>query len=152
MYDIQIRNSVLRLFNGVDVEKLPDESFKLIKDEPGYDQIFTRQLSANSLAFNLFNIVEKHIHPNPVCIKRVILSCSEIQNVDTSSLKVLINKLVELLGKDDSTLGEFTEKDDDQFKTGYWSGRTWQTLNTKGVALTIQKNSDVFELHLIFMK
>ena len=151
MYDIKTRNSVLSLFNGIEVEKFPDESFELIKDKPGFDQIYRRYFPINKLVCNLFDIAEKRIKPNTTCIELVIFSCSEIDNIDTSSLKLIVNKLVELLGKDDSKLGEFTEEDALQFEKGSWVGRYWSTSLTKGVSLIINRNVDYFELHLTFL-
>lgn len=151
MYDIQIRNSVLSLFNGVDLEKFPDESFNLKVTENSNVQIFTRDFSADELICNLFDFAEKQINNEGHRIERVIFKRTIDEKIDILSLETLVNKLIQLLGRDECGIGEFTDKDIEQFKQGNWTGRVWFSTLTKGISLIIYRRLDIFELHLVFI-
>lgn len=150
MIDINTRNAVLDLFNEIEVDKFPDERFELIKNEPSHDQIYWRETPIDRLFFNLFDFVEKHIRPDTNYITLVVFKCTVIQLVKISDLELLINKLVALLRKDNSMLGQFTEEDAKQFEKGRWAGRTWSIIEKKEVLLDIRRTGDCFELRMNF--
>ena len=152
MYDIKIRNSVLNLFNGIEADKFPDENFNLVRSEAGYDYIVERDLTGNGLVCDLFDIVEKQLNLDSNRIERIIFKCSKIKDIEILSLKSLVNKLFQYLGKDECGCGEFTQEDEMQFKQGNWmKGRVWTSTLVNGISLTIFRNSNIFELHLTFL-
>lgn len=151
MFNLQIRNSVLSLFNGIIVEKFPDESFNLAEPQNGNAQIFTRDFSEDTLICNLFDFAEKQISNEGHRIERVIFKRTIDEKIDILSLETLVNKLIQLLGRDECGIGEFTDKDIEQFKQGNWTGRVWFSTLTKGISLIIYRRLDIFELHLVFL-
>lgn len=151
MYDIKKRNSVLSLFNGIEVDKFPDESFEYEMNLNDDEEIYKRDFSETNLVCNLFNKVEKHIRSNDNYITRVVFKCTVLQLVKIQDIELLINKLFELLGKDETRSGEFTEEDAQQYDSGRWEGRFWSTTQTKGVSLIIYRNVNYFELRLTFL-
>lgn len=150
MYDIKKRNSVLSLFNGIEVDKFPDESFEYEMNLNDDEEIYKRDFSETNLVCNLFNKVEKHIRSNDKYITRVVFKCTVLHLVKIQDLESIINIFVELLGNDEMRSGEFTEEDAQQFEKGSWVGRYWSTSLTKGVSLIINRNVDYFELHITF--
>ena len=152
MYDIKTRNSVLSLFGGIEVDKFPDGNFEFEMNSYDGDKIFKQDFPKTKFVCNLFNKVEKHIRSNDNYITRVVFKYTVIQQVEIANLKLLVNKLVEILGKDEARSGEFTEEDAKQFKNGYWMGRSWLNIAKNGVVLIIYRNNDFFELRLVFFQ
>ena len=131
----------LSKFFSHDLNKLPDSSCTIVTDEyvrKGDTHYYKQLTEWERGIFTIFKIVTFEDSPN----KNFLFSNPDFESVDIEYVKLLVNDLVNILGRDDYQEGYFTEKDVEDIGYEDWEGRSWNDPNRKGDLVNFYLDGD----------
>lgn len=145
-----VKHSIFKLFDSVDISKFPDESFEKNEDSISLELIYNWLNTDMKKVFNLFDKIEKYVNIDNV-VQRVIFKCTSPDDIEIADLELLVTKLCQIENPNKDCSNCFSDKDKSDFMDKKkWKGYWFSRLSDK-IHVHIFREANQFALHMTFL-